>query len=434
MGDQRVEALRAALKVAPDDFGLGRMLAEALITAERNDEAVVELKRLVATNPSDASVKLMLAECYARSGQPGAASVVLDEIERSGSMSTEAWRLRGTLLGAPRLTEDGPLAPPEPVEAAPVTTPAPRAPSPAEAAPSPSGPQPASSPDDPERPSITFADVGGMDALKEQIRLKIVYPARQPEIYAAYGKKSGGGLLLYGPPGCGKTYLARATAGELGAAFISVGVADVLEMFIGSSERNLKAVFATARAHQPAVLFFDEVDALAADRAAFKSTAGRSVINQFLAEMDGIGADNSGLLILAATNAPWHVDPAFRRPGRFDDVLFVPPPDEAARASILAVMLRNRPVADMDVERIAQRTDGFSGADLRGVVERALERKLALSLRDGQIRPITTADLIDATRGVSATTKEWFATVRNYLMYANQSGLYDPVRPYLTGR
>ena len=431
MGDQRVEALRAALKVAPDDFGLGRMLAEALVAAGRDDEAVVELKRLVAASPSDASVKLMLAESYARSGQPGAASVVLDEIERTSSMTPDAWRLRGTLVGAPQPAEEGPVSPPAPVESTPAASLPPSPPTPT---PVPSTAPPASSSDDPERPSITFADVGGMEELKEQIRLKIVYPARQPEIYAAYGKKSGGGLLMYGPPGCGKTYLARATAGELGAAFISVGVADVLEMWIGSSERNLKAVFATARAHQPAVLFFDEVDALAADRAAFKSSAGRSVINQFLAEMDGIGADNSGLLIMAATNTPWHVDPAFRRPGRFDEVLFVPPPDQAARAAILAVMLRNRPVADMDVERVAQRTDGFSGADLRGLVERALERKLAMSLRDGQIRPITTADLIEATRGITATSREWFATVRNYVMYANQSGLYDAVRPYLTGR
>ena len=422
MGDQRIEALRAALNVAPDDIGLRRMLAEALVAADRDDEAIVELKRLVALAPGNDQVKVMLARCYARTNQQGAALVVLDELERLGGMSTEAWQLRGSLVASPRQAADGDDTPAEaPAEAQ----------APVEAqAPAPELGQPGS-PDGPERPSITFADVGGMEALKEQIRLKIVYPARQPEIYAAYGKRSGGGLLLYGPPGCGKTYLARATAGELGAAFISVGVADVLEMWIGSSERNLKQIFSTARAHRPAVLFFDEVDALAADRSSFRNSAGRSVINQFLAEMDGVGNDNKDVLIMAATNTPWHVDPAFRRPGRFDEVLFVPPPDAAARAAILAVLLRDRPVAEMDIDRVAQRTDGFSGADLRGVVERALERKLASSLKDGKIRPVGTTDLVDAAKGITPTTKEWFATVRNYLMYANQSGLYDPVRPYL---
>ena len=165
-----------------------------------------------------------------------------------------------------------------------------------------------------------------MDALKEAIGVKIIYPATHPEIYAAYGQKAGGGLLMYGPPGCGKTYLARATAGELGATFISVGIADVLDMWIGSSERNLAGIFDTARRHVPCVLFFDEVDALAAKRSDFSNASGRQLINQFLAELDGVG-NNEGMLILGATNAPWHVDPAFRRPGRFDEVLFVPPPD-----------------------------------------------------------------------------------------------------------
>src|SRR5690606_29954670 len=129
------------------------------------------------------------------------------------------------------------------------------------------------------------------------------------------------------PPGCGKTHLARATAGEISAGFISVGISDVLDMWIGSSERNLHELFAGARANKPCVLFFDEVDALGSRRSDLQHSHARHLINQFLAEMDGIDANNDGLLILAATNSPWHVDPAFRRPGRFDRILFVPPPD-----------------------------------------------------------------------------------------------------------
>ena len=285
-----------------------------------------------------------------------------------------------------------------------------------------------------ERPRIAFADVGGMEQLKEEIRLKILYPRLHPELYAAYGKKSGGGILLYGPPGCGKTHLARATAGELGATFISVGIADVLDMWIGSSERNLHRIFSVARSHGPCVLFFDEVDALAASRSDFKGSSGRHVINQFLAELDGAESSNDGVLVIGATNAPWHMDSAFRRPGRFDQIVFVPPPDRSARSAILRVLLRDRPAAGVDVERLAASTDGYSGADLQGIVDRAIEAKLAAAIREGVPRPIATQDLLTAIKGVRPTTREWFATVRNYVLYANEGGLYDPVRPYLTGR
>ena len=178
-------------------------------------------------------------------------------------------------------------------------------------------------------PRSASATSGGMDALKDEIRMKIIHPLTHPELYAAYGKSVGGGILMYGPPGCGKTYLARATAGEVHAGFMAVGINDVLDMWIGSSERNLHEVFEQARGNTPCVLFFDEVDALGASRSDMRHSAGRQLINQFLSELDGVQASNDGVLILAATNAPWHLDTAFRRPGRFDRILFVPPPDVA---------------------------------------------------------------------------------------------------------
>ncbi|MGE3182465.1 MAG: 26S protease regulatory subunit, partial [Phycisphaerae bacterium] len=282
-----------------------------------------------------------------------------------------------------------------------------------------------------ERPQISFDDVGGMDHVKSEISAKIIYPLEHPEIYAAYGKKAGGGLMMYGPPGCGKTHLARATAGQIRAKFISVGISDVLEMWIGQSERNLHDIFESARAAAPCVLFFDEVDALGADRADMRRSGGRQLINQFLSEMDGVQANNEGVLVLAATNAPWHVDSAFRRPGRFDRLLFVPPPDETARAAILRIMLKNKPAGEVDVDHVVRKLKGFSGADLKGVVEAAVEKKLEEAIRQGALQPLTTNDLIRAGKSVKPSTREWFATAKNYALYSNQGGLYDDVIEYL---
>ena len=144
------------------------------------------------------------------------------------------------------------------------------------------------------KPNVKFADVGGMDSVKDEIRMKIIHPLANPELFKQYGKSIGGGVLLYGPPGCGKTHLARATAGEVDAHFISIGITDILDMWIGSSEQNLAKLFEQARDHKPAVVFIDEVDALAADRRDLRQSAGRNVINHFLTELDGINANNDG--------------------------------------------------------------------------------------------------------------------------------------------
>ena len=270
-----------------------------------------------------------------------------------------------------------------------------------------------------------------LEALKEEIRLKIIYPLTHAEMYKAYGKPIGGGILMYGPPGCGKTHLARATAGEIQAGFLSVGISDVLNMWIGSSERNLHELFEQARRNTPCVLFFDEVDALGAKRSDMQHSAARHLINQFLAEMDGVESSNDGVLILAATNAPWHLDAAFRRPGRFDRILFVPPPDAEARAAILRILCRGKPLADIDFNHLGKKTDGFSGADLKGLVDLAIEEKLRLAMKEGVPKPLTTADLAAAAKAVRPSTREWFSTARNYALYSNQGGVYDDILKYM---
>ncbi len=282
-----------------------------------------------------------------------------------------------------------------------------------------------------EKPDLKFEDVGGMKKVKNEISLKIIQPLKNPDLYKAFGKKTGGGILLYGPPGCGKTYLAKATAGEIDAKFINIGLHDILDMWMGNSEKNLHEVFAQARNNAPCVLFFDEVDAIGASRSDLKGSSMRHVINQFLAEMDGVEHSNDGVLILAATNAPWSVDSAFRRPGRFDRVVFVAPPDTEGRVEVLKRHLKGKPTEEIDLAAVAKVTEEYSGADLKAVIDIATEYKLEDSLAKGSIEKITTKDLIKAAKQHKNTTAEWFSTARNYALYANETGLYNDILDYM---
>ncbi len=446
----RVRALRAAVSVAPDDAPLRRMLAEALLDDGRAPEAEDELRAGLRLDPADGATRAALARVFHRQGKHAAALVVVEDMLRAGEPGPAVHLLHarvlldsGDLERAREAYRQAEAMGGADVELAARLGSGERPP--AAAVPVRAAAQEASGAEDdgadeadedlavprPERPKTTFADVGGMERLKEEIRRKIVLPITHPELFRAYGKKAGGGILVYGPPGCGKTHLARATAGEVDAAFLSVGIHEVLDMWLGQSEQNLNRLFERARKAAPCVLFFDEVDALGAKRADLRASGGRTLVNQFLAEMDGLSSENEGLLVLAATNAPWHLDPAFRRPGRFDRVLFVPPPDAEARAAILRVLLRGRPADGVDAERIASRTEGFTGADLKAVVEIAVERKIEAAMRAGHAIPLTTADLAEAAREVKPVASEWFATARNYVLYANDAGLYDDVKPYL---
>jgi transitional endoplasmic reticulum ATPase len=267
--------------------------------------------------------------------------------------------------------------------------------------------------------------------VKKEIDLKIIKPLQHPELYKAYGKKTGGGILLYGPPGCGKTFIAKATAGQANAKFINVGLNDILDMWIGNSEKNLHEIFELARNNTPCVLFIDEIDALGASRSDMKQSSGRQLINQFLQELDGIDSNNDGVLIIGATNTPWNLDPAFRRPGRFDRIVFVPPPDVVTRASILKLKLNNKPTGTIDVQSISKKTEHYSGADLDAIIDIAIEEKLESSFEYGIPKPLETNDLINASKKHKPSTQEWFATAKNFALFANDSGLYDEILTYL---
>jgi AAA+ superfamily predicted ATPase len=445
--DATVAALREAVSLSPDNLPLRQHLAQTLLDMGRPDEAEREFKSALGRWPDQVPLKLGLAAAFLHQGKASASIVVVEELLRLSAPPVRARVLYARLLLGAGEVERAVRQYKQAVEADPsqadvelasrlgVATPGHGRDADDEvvdgrvraAHDAPVGGR------DPEveRPVARFKDVGGMETLKEEIRLKIIHPLAHPELYKAYGKAIGGGILMYGPPGCGKTHLARATAGEINAGFVAVGISDVLDMWIGSSERNLRAMFEQARRNRPCVLFFDEVDALAASRSDMRTSAGRQIINQFLAELDGVESSNDGVLVLAATNAPWHLDPAFRRPGRFDRILFVPPPDLKARSEILRVMLKGKPVADVDYDHVAKKCDGFSGADMKAVVDQTIEAKLRDAMRDGVPRPITTKDLVTAAAGVRPTTKEWFSTARNYALYANQGGAYDDVLKYM---
>lgn len=282
-----------------------------------------------------------------------------------------------------------------------------------------------------QKPDIDFSHVSGMEQVKKEIEIKIIQPLKHPELYKAYGKKTGGSILLYGPPGCGKTMIAKATAGQVNARFINVGLNDILDMWMGNSEKNLHNIFEYARKNTPCVLFFDEVDALGASRSDMKQSSGRNLINQFLQELDGVENDNSGILILGATNLPWHLDPAFRRPGRFDRMIFVPPPDQPARTAMLQTKLQGKPVENIDFESLSKNIPEFSGADIEAVIDMAIEEKLEASFKDGVPQPIKTKDLLNAAKKHKASTREWFSIAKNFALYANDAGLYDDILHYL---
>lgn len=397
------EEYRVALQQQPQNDSARHGLAKAYFHQENYSTALIILEELLAKKPDNIDFLLLSARALLREGSTAEAHeqyqrvIVLDPQHRDEELD-EAFRGARVSAHGDEATEDD------------------------------------SWDEDairPERPSINFDDVGGMSGVKEEIELKIIHPLKFPELYKAYGKSIGGGILLYGPPGCGKTHIARATAGQVQARFMSIGINDILDMWIGNSERNMHEVFETARRNAPCVLFFDEVDALGANRTDMRSAANRHVINQFLSELDGVEASNEGVLILGATNAPWHLDPAFRRPGRFDRIIFVEPPDVESRKHILEILLRDKPTQNIDLGQLAKKTKEFSGADLNAMLDIAIEEKLKASMKTGLPEPLTTKDLLVAAKRARPSTKEWFNTAKNYAMYANDSGLYDGILDYL---
>ncbi|WP_136467855.1 ATP-binding protein [Flagellimonas onchidii] len=425
-----LDSLLEALQFSPDNIPLKFQIAKIYIGQSKYLEAEKQLVEILEIQPNHSEAKFNLAGCFYRQQKITAAEVILEELIKEESKISYLELLCQCQIKQANLSlaqetyeeilEINPQYQNEEFDAQ-------------LKVPMQSTTEEFSDSDAIflSKPKVSFKDVGGMGHVKNEIDLKIIKPLEHKELYEQYGKKIGGGILLYGPPGCGKTHIARATAGQIQANFINVGINDILDIWLGSSERNLHEIFETARRNKPCVIFIDEIDALGANRNDINQKAGRTIINQFLAELDGIDSDNDGILVIGATNAPWYLDPAFRRPGRFDRIIFVTPPDLESREAIFDVQLKGKPLGNIDLSVLAKRTQTFSGADINAVIDLAIEEKLQSSFKDGIPKPLETKDLLKAIKKTKPTTKEWFGSAKNYALYSNDGGLYDDILTYL---
>lgn len=416
--DPVITSLLRALSAEPDNLPLRLHLAELLLRAGQSTDAVGHIAQALAAEPDSEAARALMAQALGEStskaarGPIRATGGLADGEARTGGPAdprsdgfdwTAAEHEVGDII--PRtFANEASLAEPQ-VDAYSA-----------------------------ERSSVRLADVGGMEMVKKRLNAAFLSPMRNQELRRLYGKSLRGGLLLYGPPGCGKTFIARALAGELGAHFLAVGISEVLDMYLGRSEQNLHDLFELARRKAPCVLFFDEIDALGQRRSQTRNAAIRTTVNQLLLELDSVTGDNDGVFVLAASNQPWDVDAALRRPGRLDRTILVLPPDAPARRAILAYHLRDRPVAGIDLGKLALRTDGYSGADLAHVCDTAAERALIDSADSGTVRPIGADDMDAALAEVPSSTGPWFEAARGIAMFANQAGVYDELADYLRNR
>ncbi|MEA1984100.1 MAG: AAA family ATPase [Euryarchaeota archaeon] len=276
-------------------------------------------------------------------------------------------------------------------------------------------------------PNIGFSDIGGLESVKEDIRKAIIYPFTHTELYQLYGQKAGEGILLHGPPGCGKTMMAKAAAKECGADFISVKTSSIVSKWVGASEKNIKKVFETARQCEKAIVFFDEIDSIAGRRSEAEDYAKR-VVNELLAQMDGVDTADDKLLVLAATNEPWAIDPALRRPGRFSKLVYIPEPDLDARAAIFKLNLKKRPIAnDVDVNRLAELTDSYSGADIAAICKEAADIPLGEALRGGEPRKIEMRDFVTVLNIRKPSIRSWYAEARREIQKSGEEDVFGEI-------
>lgn len=247
-----------------------------------------------------------------------------------------------------------------------------------------------------DKPTIGFDDIAGLDDVKEDIRLKMIYPFAHPELARQYGISTGGGILLFGPPGTGKTMIAKAIAHEIDATFFLVSPAQMLSKWVGEAEQNIRKLFEAAKAEETSVIFLDETEALVPKRKSDSSTVMQRVVPQILQELEGFDRQGErALLFVGATNRPWMLDDAMLRPGRLDAKVYVGLPDAPARFKLLEIYFGDRPLAgDVDFGELCDRLDGYSGADINNIAQRSAHLPFMEAIAGKEARPISKADIL----------------------------------------
>lgn len=428
------EAMRDALAMATDDPALIEAYARVCVDEEAPAEAVDVLVQLVQRTPSLASCQLLLARALHLAGRRSEAIVRLETFLESHPEAVEGWALLSDLLREEGNHDEADEALLRSIEVHPddqvseqemrdeidgwSTI--------AQA-------NPANDlPPSPRSRRLRFEDVVGMDAIKTLFRTKILAPLNHPELFQAYGQTIGAGLLLYGPPGCGKSRICQAVAGEADCFFRRISLEESLDLWASNREQRLHDWFEEAGRYAPAILFFDAIDTLLTDRTRLKQVKGRSVVNQFLAELDQIQNNTEGLFVIGTTNAPWQIDPAGRRPGRLAHTALVPPPGLAERTALIDLLAQDRmPDQPVAAESLAKRTREFSRQEIFMLFDQAAEKARLRSKPGGKPGLLETRDLMNSAKIITPASQEWFATARNYALYSNPAGFYDEILAYL---
>ena len=250
---------------------------------------------------------------------------------------------------------------------------------------------------------VTFDDVIGLDDVKELINQMVVYPFKYKEIYKAFNRDSGGGILLYGAPGTGKTMIAKAIANEIDAEFYSIKCSDIASKWYGESARNIKKLFDKARSHERSIIFFDEFDSLGTNRDHGNYNTVNMVVSELLSQIDGFESKKNTVLLIASTNKPWNIDSALLRSGRFNKKIYIGLPDKTSRINLLIHELKDSPLSKVDLESISEETEGYSSADIVELCNETKDIAIKRSIQMKQISPINQKDLIKALSMVSST-------------------------------
>ena len=278
--------------------------------------------------------------------------------------------------------------------------------------------------------SITFKDVVGMDRQKKIIHDNIILAIRKPELLKAYGKKLGLGVIFYGPPGNGKTYLVNAIGGETGSNVIIAAINQIVDMYAGNTEKNMHAIFDQARKATPCIIFFDELDALGVKRGGDGGGGEgqsfmRMAVNQFLQEMDGVEKNPEGIFVIGATNAPWDIDPALKRSKRFGESVYMPPPDYKTRKGAFKYHTRNMPLARINYSRLARCTMGFSSADIEEICDKASLIPAVEEDRTGKRRKVLMSDFLNMIKTHGNTLDEWYGMVKKDVISKTETQIVD---------